>query len=183
VKNRNVGLTVTVPSCACCSGRIEEEVGAALRRSTGRVNLVVPLAAQLLYDPTVVELGKVVKSQKERGYPVSLATVQFRIPLRPAFLPAVWKIKVERLSEALQGVVSASIDFGRSLITVDYLPALLSTTEIREALLDWGGRYLESKTNGARQDETSKIRRGNFDPQHSRGDHVHSLFSLGPDAP
>jgi copper chaperone CopZ len=43
-------------------------------------------------------------------------------------------LKVERLSEALRGVVSASIDFGRSLITVNYLPALVGLREIREVL-------------------------------------------------
>ena len=180
MKNQAVGIAVTVPSCACGSVRIEEEVGATLGLPRGSLKFVVPTTAQLFYDPTVVELGKVVESLEERGYKVARASVQFRIPPRPAFVPAVWKIRVERLSEALQGVVSASIDFEKSLITVNYLPALVGQREIRAALFDWSGRRLES-TKGVRRDETFKARGDNFDPEHIRGDNVHSLYPLGPD--
>lgn len=180
MRSQQVGIAVTVPSCACCSARIEEEVGTALGLPRGSLKFVVPLAAQLLYDPTVVELGKVVESLKERGCKVSVARVQFRIPLRPTFLPAVWKVKVEGLSEELQGIVSASIDFGRSLITVDYLPAVVGTNEIREALLGQGVPHLESRRKGVRQNESVEIHGGGSDPERVRSGHIYALSSVGP---
>ncbi len=177
---QQVGIAVTVPSCACCSARIEEEVGAALGLPKGSVKFVVPITAQLLYDATVVELGKVVESLKERGCKVSLASARFRIPLRPAFLPTVWKVKVETLSAALPGVVSTSIDFGKSLITVDYLPAFVGTNEIRDALFACRVGQLESGEEEGKENENAKSYRGRSDLEHLRSHNVHSLYSLGP---
>ena len=174
-----VGIAVTVPSCACCSARIEEEVGDALGLPRGTLKFVVPVTARFFYDPQVVELGEIVESLKRRGCTIPVERVRYGIPLRPLFLPDVWKARVERLGKELQGVLLASIDFVRSMIVVDYVPALVRPHEILDALMGEGNRHLESRKLGIKGDESIHMLRANPDPEPIRTGYSGSLFSLG----
>ena len=179
---RKVGIEIAVPSCACCSAKIEEEVGAALGVPSGTVKLAVPVMAQLFYDPAVVELDKIIELLRWRGYSISVDRVQYGIPLRPLFLPHVWKTSIETLSKEVQGVVFASINFVRSVIAVDYVPALVRPEEILDALLGRGSRHLESRKLGIKADEsihTHHTRGANPDPKIVRSHCNGSLFSVG----
>jgi len=153
MKNRNVGLAVTTPSCACWFSKIEEKIEAALRFPQEALKLVVPFAARLVFDRQLVELRTIIETLKEGICKCAVDRFQFGIPLRPLFLPAVWKIKVDRLSKELRGVISASIDFVRSVIAVDYLPALVQPHEIRNILLGRGRRHLVDPRQGEKREE------------------------------
>lgn len=172
------GITVTMPSCGCYSAKFGEEVGDALGLPRGSLKLVVPVRARLLYDPRVVELGKVIESLKRRGWKIFVARVRYGIPLRPLFLQDVWKARVERLGKELHGVVSASIDFVRSVIAVDYVPALVRPHEILDALMSTGNRRLESRkltTSGGKSIHPGS---DNRDHEIVRGGYSGSLVSV-----
>ena len=165
MKNGNIGFEVAVSSCACGSRRIEDEVGAALQLPKGTVKFVVPLTARLFYDPEVVELGKVVESLKEQGCKVSVDRLQFGIPMRPLFLPQIWISKVDRLSKELPGVIDAAIDFGKSIIAVNYVPALVRPSEIQGALLGHRRSHLDSGKREMSRGESVDNSRRRLDPE------------------
>ncbi len=176
--SREMSVEIAVPSCGCCSAKIEEEIGDALGLSRGSVKFVVPVTAQLLYDPQVVELRKIVESLKRRGCKISVERVQYGIPLRALFLPDTWKTKVERLSQELQGVVFASINFVRSVITVDYVPALVGPHEILDALLGQGNHGPVSKKPGINSGKFIDPGSDNLDCETVRSGYSGSQVSL-----
>jgi len=110
------------------------------------VKFKVPLTAQLFYDPDAVELAKIVESLHGLGCDVAVDRIRFGIPLRPLFAPQIWKSKIARLSKGLPGVIDAAIDFGKSLISVTYMPDLLRPSAIHEALLGRKRLPVESET-------------------------------------
>ncbi len=180
MRNREVSVDVMVPSCACCSAKLEQELTTAPGVSEAGVRFVVPLRAQLRYDPTVAKINKIVDALKERGYEVALDRVAFRIPFKPLMLPQAWKVKVATLSEKVEGIVSASVDFVSSKIVVDYLPNLVSPKGIREAVVNWGTSHPSSLKEEVNKHEPSKIYGGGAEPERVRGDNIHALHSLGP---
>lgn len=180
MRNAEVSIDVMVPSCACCSAKLEQELTAAPGVSEAGVRFVVPLRAQLRYDPAVAKINKIVDALKERGYEVALDRLEFRIPFKPLMPPPAWKVKVAMLSEKVEGIVSASVDFASSRIVVDYLPNLVGPKEIREAVVNWGTSHPSSPKEEANKHEPSKIDGGGAEPGRVRGDNIHALHSLGP---
>ncbi len=177
--NQDVSIDIMVPSCSCCSAKLEQEIATLSGVSKGAVRFAVPVRAQLHYDPTVVKVGKLLVALKERGFQVSLERVEFRIPVRPTFHPAVWKARVERLSENLEGVISASIDLAASRIAVDYLPEVVDSKEIREAVLGWHLLHSESRRKEVNESETAGIHGGGSEPERFRRDNLHAVHPLG----
>jgi hypothetical protein len=174
MKNGNIGFAVTMRSCGCDSGRIEEEVGTAVRAPRGTLKFVVPLTAQLFYDTQMVESSKVIEALKEQGYTVSVDRLQFGISMRPLFSQQIWKSKVDRLTKELRGVMCASIDFGKCLITVDYMPAVIRPNEIRNALLG-RKRPHEAGNRELRQEESIDRGRHQLKPDRTSGGNVARL--------
>ena len=180
MRNREVSIDVMVPSCPCCSAKLEQEIAGVSGVSKGGVRFAVPLRAQLRYDPTVANIRKIVDALKEHGYKVALDRVEFRIPFKPTMPPPAWKVKVATLSEKVEGIVSASVDFASSRIVVDYLPNLVSPKEIHGAVVNWGTSHPSSLKEEVNKHEPSKIYGGGAEPDRVRGDNVYALHSLGP---
>jgi copper chaperone CopZ len=177
--SREMSIEIAVPSCGCCSAKIEEEVGDALRLPRGSLKFVVPVTAQLLYDPQVVELREIVESLKRRGCKIPVERLQYGIPLRPLFLPGVWKARIERLGKELDGVVLASIDFVTSAIAVDYVPTLIGPHEILSALLGHGRHRSVSKKPGMKGGLVHDPGKDNFDCETVRNDNGGPQWSRG----
>jgi hypothetical protein len=173
------GIRVTVPSCGCCSASIEEEVGDSLGLPRGSLKFVVPITARLLYDPRVVELGKVTESLNRRGCTISVARVRYGIPLRPLFPPDVWKMRVDQLGKELQGVVFAAINFVSSVILVDYVPALVRPHEILAALMSKRNCRLGSRNLATTTRESIHPDSDNHNGEIVRGGYGGPLPSVG----
>ena len=180
MKNREVTIDVMVPSCSCCSGKLEQELAAAAGISDSEVRFVVPLRAQLRYDSGVARIDKIVGALKERGYEVALQRAEFRIPHRPVMLPAIWKEKMRSISKKFNGIISASIDFTTSRIAVDYLPGLITSREVQEAVLGWGVLDRDSPRKEVSRDEVAGIHGDGSEPERVRRDNVYALHPLGP---
>jgi len=179
VTAREISIDIMVPSCACCSAKLEQEVASASGLSKGAVRFVVPLRAQLRYDPKVTKVGRLLNALRERGYEVPLERVEFKIPMRPAFQPAVWKARVEGLSEKLEGVIFASVNFASSRIVVDFLPSLVSPGEIRDGVVGCGISYPEPRRKEEGEDENTKNHRDSLDAECVRRGNLYALHSLG----
>lgn len=180
MRSKEVSIDIMVPSCPCCSAKLEQELTTAPGVSEAGVRFVVPLRAQLRYDPTVAKINKIVDALKERGYEVALDRLEFRIPFKPIMPPEAWKVKMAMLSEKVAGIVSASVDFASSRIVVDYLPNLISPNEIRGAVVNWGTSHASSLKEEVYKHEPSKIYGGSVEPERVRGDNIYALHSLGP---
>ncbi len=180
MKDREVTIDVIVPSCSCCSARLEQELSTAAGVSGAGVRFAVPLRAQLRYDPGVAGIDKIVDALKERGYGVALERAEFRIPQRPAMLPAVWKEKMRSISKKVNGIISAWINFTTSRIVVDYLPGLITSREIREAVLGWGILDRDSARKRVTRDQVAEIQRAGFKPGPFQRDNLYASHSLGP---
>jgi len=179
MKSREVCIDVMLRSCPCCSARLEQELAAVPGVAAAGVKFVVPLRAQLRYDPAVASLDGLVDALRERGCEVIRERAEFKIPHRPAMPQAVWKIKVENLSRRLRGVISGSIDFTCSRIAVEYLPGVISAKEVREAVLGWGVPCLDSARKEVSRDETSRNQGSGLEPERVRGGDLYAMHSLG----
>lgn len=154
---KKLAIDIAVPSCRCCATRMESELSTVLGISKGAMRLAVPVKAQLRYDAHAVNLGMVVDGLRAIGCEVVTENAVFMIPARPALPPPVWTEKIKALTESMQGIVSASVSFQASRITVDYIPTLISLKEIREAVVGWGSHYSSGRTKDANADETADI--------------------------
>lgn len=177
--SREMSIEIAVSSCGCCSARIEGEVEDAFGLPGGTLKFFVPVTVKLFYDPRVVDLAKIIESLKRRGCTIPVEKVRYGIPLRPLFLPDVWKARVERLGKELEGVVFASINFVRSVITVDYVPALVRPHEILDALMGERNRRLESRILTIKGNQSIHPCSDDCDPEILRSVSNSSLFSVG----
>ncbi|MBI2350706.1 MAG: hypothetical protein HYV00_04380 [Deltaproteobacteria bacterium] len=180
MKTREVSIDVMLPSCPCCSARLEQELAAAAGVERAGIKFTVPLRAQLRYDPAIARLDGLVDALRERGCEVVQERAEFKIPHRPALPRGVWKVKVENLSRKLDGVISASISFEHSRITVDYLPGVISAREVREAVLGWGVPHPDFERKWVSQDESAWNQGSGLEPQRVRGGDLHAVHSVGP---
>lgn len=181
MRTMEVCIEVMLPSCPCCSARLQQELAAAPGVAAAGVRFVVPLSAQVRYDPAVARLDGLVDALTERGCEVVRKRAVFRIPHRPAMPQGVWKIIVENLSRKLHGVISGSIDFTRSQIAVEYLPGVISAKEVREAVMGWGAPHLDSERKEASHNEIPWNQGSGIEPERVRGSDFHAARPPGSD--
>lgn len=150
-----ISIDITVPSCSCCATKMEQELSTVLGIPKGAMRFIVPVKAQLHYDPHVVSLSMVLDGLRAKGCEVVTERAVFMIPARPALPPPVWKEKIKGISENVQGIISASVSFQTSRITVDYFPHLISLKEIRETVIGWGASDSHAKTKDVNDERTT----------------------------
>ncbi len=121
-------------SCAACSARVE----AALSRMDGVKEAGTNFAAgraSVLYDPAVVKLDNILDVISDLGY--GAATEKQIIPVT-GMSCAACAARVEKALNAVDGVVTAQVNFATEKAAVEYIPAQAGIRELREAIIKAG---------------------------------------------
>ena len=138
--------------CAGCVSSIQGFV----KDLPGVTKIEVNLAnekAVLEYDPTKIKLDAVEKAIEEIGYSV----VYEKLVLKVAGISdSADAEKLEANLKQMEGVKSASVNYGSSQVNVEYNPALISLADVRKRIGDFGYEVLSETAGASAQDIEAK---------------------------
>lgn len=127
---KKVSLPITGMSCASCAAKIEK----GLTGLSGIIEASVNFASEkvnIAYDPDGVHISDFIKTIKELGYGAGVASVA--IPVKGMSCASCVE-KVTKALNALDGVVSASVNFATEKATINYLPTVTGSDALMKAI-------------------------------------------------
>jgi len=160
---KQITLPITGMTCANCSLTVERN----LKRLDGVEMAAVNLAserASVTYDPSLVGEDQFLALIRDIGYDV--ATAKAELPVT-GMTCANCAQTIGRTLGRLEGVVSATANFGTERVNVEYLPGVVSLAAIQQAIRNVGydvvvageGESVEDVERAARQAEIRDQRR------------------------
>src|SRR5581483_1493085 len=129
--------------CAGCVSAIQGYVSELSGISKVEVNLANEKAV-LEYDPSKVKLEAVEKAIEEVGYKVVYEKVALKLS---GISDSSDAERLEDVLKQVEGVKTASVNYGTSQVNVEYNSALLSLADIRRKITGYGYDVL-SETSG-----------------------------------
>jgi Cu+-exporting ATPase len=130
--------------CASCSGRIERVVGGMDGVDSASVNLAAE-TMDLTYDPDVLTTEDVARRIKELGFEAQFPSASLAPPgLEELTLDiggmhcASCSSRIERVTKALPGMTTASVNLAANTGAFVFDPAQISRRDIRQAIADAG---------------------------------------------
>lgn len=138
-KLKKLDIPVTGMTCAACAARVEE----GLVRMEGVENASVNLAAEratVNFDPVRVNVSDLIDSIKDAGYSTSVS--RQTLPVKGMSCAACVS-RVQKALEALDGVLSVSVNLATERASVEYLPGQVGMRDFRRAVKDAGYELLQ----------------------------------------
>jgi P-type Cu+ transporter len=143
-------------TCAGCVSAIQKHVSNIPGVEKCDVNLGAEKAV-MQYDPSIISLDLLEKAVEDAGYKVVYEKLTLVVS---GISDASDAQKLEVLLEKKEGVRFSSVNFGTGKIHVEYNSALLSLTDIRKYVSDFGFEILsEDLSASAEEIEAKKIKR------------------------
>ena len=147
-ETKTVVLSVTGMTCASCAAAIEE--GLSKLPGVSRVNVnVATEAVSIQYDPSQVDIRRLVGAISQAGYGVGLERATFNVG---GMTCASCAANIENALGKVPGVVSASVNLASEKATVSYLRGEAGLAEFRRAV-ESAGYSVASETEEERVDE------------------------------
>lgn len=140
---RQVILPITGMTCANCVATIERN----LKKLPGVENASVNLASEratVEFDPDQLDLEKIIGKVEKVGYGVAQADVDFALRRIADNNDAR---RLEKSLSKLAGVMTAQANLATEHVKVNYIPTLISQSEIRSAIHAAGFSLVETDTN------------------------------------
>jgi Cu+-exporting ATPase len=142
--------------CAGCVNSIQNYLMELKGVKKCEVNLAAEKAT-LEFDPSSVDLSSIEKAVEEAGYKVVYEKLSIKIGNITDSSDAD---KLENRLKQLEGVKSASVNFGNGQVLVEYNQALLSLSDIRQVINRSGYQILsEDLSASAEEVEAKKLKR------------------------
>src|SRR5581483_7652651 len=138
--------------CAGCVSSIQGYV----KDLPGVTKIEVNLAnekAVLEYDPTKVKLDAVEKAIEEIGYSVVYEKLVLKVA---GITDSADAEKLEANLKQMEGIKSASVNYGSSQVNVEYNPALISLADVRKRIGNSGYEVLSETAGASAQDIEAK---------------------------
>lgn len=132
-------LPVSGMTCASCVSHVE----GALKELPGVSHVVVNLAtnkASLIYNPKVISLDEMRRAIENVGYSVPLSELTLDVS---GMTCASCVAHVEGALNELPGVVGAVVNLGLGTARVQYIPGLVTTSQMKRAIRDVGYEAVE----------------------------------------
>ena len=142
--------------CAGCVNSIQRRVSSLSGVNTVEVNLASEKAV-LEYDPSRIELESIEKAIEQVGYRV----IREKLTLVVEGISDLSDARILETSlDRIDGIVSVSVNYGNSQVSIEYNPALVSPPDIRRRVADTGYKILSETALASAQDtEAAKLRR------------------------
>jgi len=136
-----IDLSITGMSCASCAARIEKGLTEIEGVSKATVNFAAEKAT-VVFHPDRTGLSRLVEKVKDLGYGAKVEKVT--LPIRGMTCAACVK-RVENALRSVKGVVSAHVNFATERASVEYLPEVVTTGELKRVVEEAGYQVLEFK--------------------------------------
>jgi P-type Cu+ transporter len=136
---KRIDLPVTGMSCASCASHIQEGLSALKGVGGASVNFAAERAT-VLYDESAVSLDEFIKVIRDLGYGVSVS--KMTLPIK-GMSCASCVANVQEALSALDGVISASVNFATEKATIEYFPSQVGIRDFRKAVKDAGYEVVE----------------------------------------
>lgn len=124
--------------CAGCVNSIQKSISKVAGVSKVEVNLVTEKAT-LEYDQTKVRLDSIEKAIEEIGYKIVYEKLTLKLG---GVSDSTDAERLEQRLHRLDGIKSASVNYGSSQINIEYNSALLSLADIRKKITELGYEIL-----------------------------------------
>lgn len=146
-------LPILGMSCAGCASNIERSLGGLEGVNKANVNFAASKAT-VLFEPALVSSADIVKAVRGAGYDVATATADIAIE---GMSCASCVLRIEQALRARRGVIKASVNLATGRARVEYLPAVISLSEIKSIIAQAGYKVLETG-EGEDKDAEQKLR-------------------------
>jgi len=141
--------------CAGCVNSIQGFVSELHGVKKVEVNLATEKAA-IEFDPLQVKLDTIEKAIQEIGYKVIYEKIILKVA---GISDSSDAQKIEDNLKHLEGIKSISVNYGSSQINVEYNTALLSLSDVRKRITDFGYEVQSETTGSSAEDiESKKLR-------------------------
>ena len=141
--------------CAGCVNSIQKSVSEVSGVSKVEVNLATEKAT-LEFDQTKVKFDSIEKAIEEIGYKVVYEKLTFKLG---GVSDSTDAERLEQKLHQLDGIKSASVNYGSSQVNIEYNSALLSLVDIRRKITELGYEILSEDLGVSTQDiEARKLK-------------------------
>ncbi|VVC05730.1 putative copper-exporting P-type ATPase A [uncultured archaeon] len=155
-KTRRTAIKLGGMHCAGCVNSIQNYVSELKGVTKCEVNLATEKAV-LEFDPSSVSLSTIEKAIEEIGYKVVYEKLTIRVG---GITDSSDTGRLENRLKELEGVKFASVSFGNGQVLVEYNQALLSLSDIRQAINKSGYEILsEDLSASAEEVEATKLKK------------------------
>jgi Cu+-exporting ATPase len=135
-----VDLPITGMSCASCASKIEKGLSALEGVSSASVNFAAE-KVRVEYDLGKVGINDFLETIKGLGYGAGVGKVT--LPIHGMSCSSCVS-KIEGALNGLDGVIHASVNFATEKATVDYLPAVVTVSDMVRAVKEAGYEAVEA---------------------------------------
>lgn len=155
-KVKRTALKISGMHCAGCVSSIQKYVSEVPGVSKVEVNLATEKAT-LEFDQTKVKLDSIEKAIEEAGYKVAYEKLALKLG---GVNDSSDASSLETKLKSLEGVKSASVNYGNGQVLMEYNPALLSLSDIRQVINKIGYQILsEDLSASAEETEARKLKK------------------------
>ena len=163
MEKQEISLPIKGMTCANCANTIER----TLKRTPGVESANVSYAsekARVTFDPAQVKLVELQRRVSDAGYQVATATIE--LPIR-GMTCANCANTIERTLKRTAGVVAAQVSYAAEKARVEYVPGLVSQSELAravqsagyEVVVADGAESMEDAERAAREADLAEQRR------------------------
>lgn len=133
-KLKIVVLPVTGMTCANCVATVERNINKLDGVNKTVVNLVTERAT-VNYNPEMVDLPQIIAKVKRAGYGVAQGDISYFVPQLTDHQDG---LRLEKAIRILDGVTSATANVTTSKVNVRYIPTVVLTEQIQNAITENG---------------------------------------------
>ncbi len=131
---KTIPLPIHGLSCASCVSKVEKGLLATEGVAGAKVNLATERATIEYYE-TKVQPADLIRAIKELGYDAGAETLTFPVE---GMSCASCVNKVQKALNGVDGVISATVNFASEQATVEFLPGILTSKQIKDTIQDLG---------------------------------------------
>ncbi|HEX9963082.1 MAG TPA: HAD-IC family P-type ATPase, partial [Pyrinomonadaceae bacterium] len=147
-----VELPISGMTCAACANRIEKQLNKQAGVEKASVNFATARAT-VNFDPEKTGVANLIQTVKDAGYDTAgTQTIEFVVDdsARPADSGAQLENHIGKLS----GVIRANFNLAMQTVSVEYLPSVADTKDIRARVEDFGYRVREVAGTGEAESDS-----------------------------
>lgn len=134
INKRTITLPVHGLSCASCVSKMEKGLLAVEGVAAAKVNLATERATIEYYE-TKVQPADLIKAINDLGYEVASETLTFPVE---GMSCASCLNKVQKALSGADGVLSATVNFAAEQATVEFLPGIFNSNQVKETVENLG---------------------------------------------
>jgi P-type Cu+ transporter len=161
METQHIDLPITGMTCANCARTVERTLGKTDGVSEANVNYATERAS-VSYDPSQVQVDKLVERVEKAGYGVAQA--QMDLPITGMTCASCVR-NVERAINKQPGILSVNVNLATEKATVSYLPGTVRRGDIVKAVEAAGYGVLDLTNVEAPEDAERAARQAEIDRQ------------------